>query len=122
MDASGPPAAKKQRTGAGPGAGIGDHHGDLPPGRFLDVLLAGKDDEAPVAHLAACMATPDLGLQLAGVSRSLRDALRATFARWTKNSERCDAAFAEREAKDVADDAETAARHAMGRPLLTSTE
>ena len=99
--ASSPPPKKKQRTG---NAGNDDRdatNGDanLPPGRFLAVLLAGKDDEAPVAHLAACMGTRDLGLQLAGVTRSLRDALRATFARWTKNGGRMGKALAEREAQ-----------------------
>merc|ERR1711969_222926 len=98
------PPKKKQRTGNDNRNDRDDSNGDanLPPGRFLDVLLAGKDDEAPVAHLAACMGTRDLGLQLAGVTRSLRDALRATFARWTKNGERMRKALAEREAKDAA--------------------
>ena len=101
--ATSPPPKKKQRTGNGPNdRDATDGDANLPPGRFLDVLLAGKDDEAPVAHLAACMGTRDLGLQLAGVTRSLRDALRATFARWTKNGGRMGKALAEREAKDAA--------------------
>ena len=45
MSASDPPQ-KKQRTDAGPG-GPGDCN--LPPDRFLDVLLAGEDDDAPIA-------------------------------------------------------------------------
>ena len=73
MDASDPPQ-KKQRTDAGP-SGPGDCN--LPPDRFLDVLLAGEDDDAPIAVVAACMRTRDLGLTLAGVTKSLRDALRA---------------------------------------------
>ena len=60
MDASDPPQ-KKQRTDAGPS---GPEECNLPPDRFLDVLLAGEDDDAPIAVVAACMRTRDLGLTL----------------------------------------------------------
>ena len=99
MDTSGAPPQKKQRNDdAGTATGTEDDN-NLPTGRFVAVLLAGKDDEAPIAQLAANMSTHDIGLQLAGVSRSLRDALRATFARWTKSNQRFAVAIAEREKK-----------------------
>ena len=93
MDAFDPPQ-KKQRTDADP-SGPGDCN--LPPDRFLDVLLAGEDDDAPIAVVAACMRTRDLGLQLAGTTKSLCDALRALFKRWDGQGDRFRAAVAELE-------------------------
>merc|ERR1712093_4582 len=98
MDASGP-AHKKQRADAGP-SGPGDCN--LPPDRFLDVLLAGEDDDAPIAMVAACMRTRNLGLVLAGATGSLRDAVGATFKRWDGHGDRFRAAVAELDEKKAA--------------------
>ena len=98
MDASGP-THKKQRADAGP-SGPGDCN--LPPDRFLDVLLAGEDDDAPIAVVAACMRTRDLGLTLAGATGSLRDALRAVFKRWDAQGDRFRTAVAELKEKKAA--------------------
>ena len=98
MNAPDPPH-KKQRTDAGPG-GPGDCN--LPPDRFLDVLLAGEDDDAPIAVVAACMRTRDLGLVLAGATGSLRDAVGATFKRWDAQGDRFRAAVAELDEKKAA--------------------
>ena len=98
MDASGPLQKKKQRTDAGPGP----CDRNLPPGRFLAVVLAGEDDDAPIAQVAACMRTRDLGLVLAGATGSLRDAVGATFKRWDAQGDRFRAAVVELEEKRTA--------------------
>ena len=98
MSASDPPQ-KKQRSDAGPS---GPEECNLPPDRFLDVLLAGEDDDAPIAVVAACMRMPGLGLVLAGATGSLRGAVGATFKRWDAQGDRFSAAAAALEEKKAA--------------------
>ena len=84
------------------------------------MLLAGKGDEAPVANLAEMMTARDLGLQLAGVSRSLRTAVAATFARWDDSGARMGGALEERRRDYPTARAEAAAAFAEARAALAA--
>ena len=69
----------------------------LVSGKFVNTLLAGKDDEAPIAQVAACMTTHDIGLTLAAICSALRVAVDSLFSRWNQSGERMGGALAERE-------------------------
>ena len=118
MDASDATQPKKQRTDAGPGPG----DRNLPPGRFLAVVLAGEDDDAPIAQVAACMITRDLGLQLAGVAKPLRGAVVATFRRWDDHGKRMRGALDEREAGYPTARGEADAKLAAARAALAGED
>ena len=111
------PPAKRQRVGNPPGDARLPATGRL---AFVNVLLAGHEDEAPVAHVAACVPTRDLGLRLAGVSRSLRTAVAATFARWDGSGTRMRGALEERRGNYPTARAEAAATFTEARAALAA--